>query len=74
MSPQCRGKSIGSRLFKAMLTELDQKQVNSFLTVDPGNDAAVALYKRWGYEIKEHVAGFYRANEDRFVMYRNYTG
>lgn len=65
-----RGLGIGGQLFNALLTALDAKQVSSFLTVDPTNVNAVTLYKKWGYQITEHVNGYYRANEHRYVMTR----
>lgn len=70
VSPEYRGRKIGSLLFKSLLNDLDLKKVDSFLTVDPDNKAAITLYKKWGYEIKEHISGYYRSYEDRYVMLR----
>ena len=66
-----RGKGIGAQLFKKMLAQTDEKRKCTFLTVDPQNKAALALYKSWGYEPAEFVKGFYRAEEDRYVLIRS---
>lgn len=70
VSPEYRGKKIGSLLFKALLNNLDSKNAGSFLTVDPDNIVAISLYNRWGYEVKERVNGYYRSCEDRYIMIR----
>ena len=66
----CRGQGIGSRLFAVLLKELDRRGVAAFLTADPVNAAAVALYAKWGFRRRKLVNGFYRHNEDRLVLTR----
>ncbi|MBN2307761.1 MAG: GNAT family N-acetyltransferase [Candidatus Hydrogenedentes bacterium] len=65
-----RGQGLGSRLFEALLAEIDRLDTDVFLTVDPVNEAAIALYERWGFRERQFEAGFYRANEDRLVLTR----
>lgn len=65
-----RGKGIGGMLFKTLFDELDEKRVECFLTVDPNNSHAIALYESWGFDERELVEGFYRAHEHRYVMTR----
>jgi len=65
-----RGRGVGSQLFKAILEEIDRLGVDVFLTVDPVNAAALRLYESWGFERSERVQGYYRENEDRYVMVR----
>jgi [ribosomal protein S18]-alanine N-acetyltransferase len=65
-----RNKKIGTRLFMRLLRDLDQRGAPSFLTVDPLNKSALALYTRWGFTERTFVKGFYRKNEDRLVLKR----
>ncbi len=70
VKPNCRNRKIGTRLFMKLLQDLDRRGVPSFLTVDPLNGSALALYMRWGFTERRLVKGFYRKNEDRFVLRR----
>lgn len=63
--PDHRRRGLGSKLMQAML-ESATKLV--LLTVDPDNQAAVRLYQKMGFQIRETVSGFYRPHEDRHVM------
>jgi len=63
--PDCRGQGIGSSL---MNDALGRAETPVLLTVDPTNEHAVALYRGFGFEIRETVAGFYRPHEDRHIM------
>jgi len=65
-----RGRGIGSKLFKTLLEEIDRIGVETFLTVDPANQPALTLYEKWGFTGKDLIRGFYRENEDRYVMTR----
>ena len=70
VAPGLRGKKIGTRLFEKLLRDLDRRGVGSFLTVDPRNESALALYAKWGFTGRTFVKGFYRKNEDRLVLKR----
>lgn len=68
-----RGHGVGTRLFAALLEQLDDIGAACFLTVDPANAAALALYAKWGFSEKTFVKGYYRDAEDRFVLTRPST-
>jgi len=70
VAQDCRGMGIGSRLFAALLEEIDRRDVAAFLTVDPTNANAIALYQKWGFSERILVPGFYRPEEDRLVLTR----
>lgn len=63
--PQCRGAGIGTQLMRAALA-LAAAPV--LLTVDPNNTPAVKLYQQLGFTVREHIRGFYRPHEDRYLM------
>ena len=65
-----RGRGIASQLFEVLLREVDAMGVDVFLTVDPANEKALRLYARWGFTDRTFVKGFYREEEDRFVLVR----
>jgi len=65
-----RGHGIGSRLLAALLAEIDRLRVEAFLTADPANESALRLYEKAGFTQRERVAGYYREDEDRFVLAR----
>ncbi len=65
-----RGQGIGSRLFSRLVEELDRKEAPCFLTVSPENRRAIELYRKWGFDQEELVAGYFRKEEDRLVLTR----
>jgi ribosomal-protein-alanine N-acetyltransferase len=66
-----RGLGVGSRLFVILLDAVDrQGGKECFLTVDPANLAALRLYGKWGFTERHFVSGYYRAQEDRYVLTR----
>lgn len=70
VDPNCRGEGVGSKLFDAMIEQLDQRKADCFLTVDPTNEAALALYRKKGFTESRLVKGYYRSHEDRYVLTR----
>ena len=65
-----RGQGIGRKLLATLLAEIDQYGESCYLTVDPVNTKAIALYESLGFSEREFVKGYYREIEDRFVMTR----
>lgn len=63
--PDCRGQGIGTQLMQAALALANSPVV---LTVDPKNKPAVHLYEQLGFKVREHIRGFYRPHEDRYLM------
>lgn len=63
--PACRGGGLGTELMRAAL---QRTSAAVLLTVDPANEAAVKLYRNFGFVVHQHVAGYYRPHEDRLVM------
>lgn len=70
-----RGRGIGTRLFERLLEDIDANVgASCFLTVDPAHAAAVRRYERIGFTERRYVAGYYRDDEDRYVMTRPAPG
>lgn len=70
-----RRRGIGSRLFELLLEHVDATVgAACYLTVDPSRAAEVRRYERLGFTEKHLVAGFYREDEDRYVMTRPARG
>lgn len=66
-----RRRGIGTRLFELLLEHVDATvHAACYLTVDPSREAEVRRYERLGFTEKRFVAGFYRQDEDRYVMTR----
>ena len=63
--PDCRGAGVGTQLMQAALSQASQPVL---LTVDPNNKPAVHLYEQLGFRVREHIRGFYRPHEDRYLM------
>jgi phosphinothricin acetyltransferase len=71
VSYEHRDQGIGSKLFSVLLQEIDRKKTDAFLTVDPSNNTAIALYNKWGFTDQIYVKGYYRDDEDRLVLTRH---
>ena len=65
-----RGQGIGGKLFAVLLAETDRMEVGTALTVDPVNEHAIALYRRWGFEDEDMVSDYYSPGEDRLILCR----
>lgn len=63
--PDHRGDGLGSQLMRALLAGARRPVI---LTVDPANIRALGVYERMGFVKQELVSGFYRPDEDRYVM------
>jgi len=67
-----RGKKIGTTLFEHILKKIDIHKMDAYLTVDPENSVALKLYESHGFSEKKFIQGYYRKNEDRFILTRRY--
>lgn len=67
VSSNQRNAGIGTKL----LNEIDKLDTDIFLTVDPTNEAAIALYNKWGFTDQIYIKGYYREEEDRLVLTRH---
>ncbi len=70
VDPDIRHRGIATALCLALLDDLDKLQVDCFTTVDPSNEGLINLYTGFGFTEKQFVKGYYRPNEDRFVLTR----
>ncbi|MET0237994.1 MAG: GNAT family N-acetyltransferase [Kibdelosporangium sp.] len=65
----CRRKKIGARLLERSLESLQSVDVKHVtLTVDPGNEHAITLYKKTGFLVKELQQDYLGPGEDRLLM------
>lgn len=60
-----RGEGIGTLLMQAALA---QATAPVLLTVNPSNEAAIKLYRNFGFTVRERINGYYRPHEDRLIM------
>ena len=60
--PECRGQGLATELMQA---GLQRATVPVLLTVNPKNVAAIRVYEKSGYRIRERVDGYYRPHEHR---------
>ncbi len=69
--PHYRSKSIGSNLLLNLLEIIDRQKNSAFLTVEPNNIHAIALYNQYGFTDQVYVEDYYRVGEDRLVLTRH---
>jgi [ribosomal protein S18]-alanine N-acetyltransferase len=70
VAPSRRGNGVGMALMAYALRIADEEGFSLFLTVDPHNQKALALYQSAGFTDRRFVSGYYRSNEDRLVLTR----
>jgi ribosomal protein S18 acetylase RimI-like enzyme len=66
-----RKKGIATKLLELILEEIDKIEADCFLTVDPINEHAIKLYEKYGFLDKKFTKGYYRDNEDRYILTRH---
>jgi ribosomal-protein-alanine N-acetyltransferase len=69
-----RGCGLGGKLLGELVHVLDQKNADCFLTVDPSNEIAIGIYRKWGFKEDRFVPGYYRSGEDRWFLVRKCKG
>jgi ribosomal protein S18 acetylase RimI-like enzyme len=65
-----RGQGIGKNLLALLAETLERKRADCYLTVDPNNARAIALYEKFGFCERKLVRGYYRQHEDRLILTR----
>ena len=71
VAPECRKLGIGERLTLESLELLRSFEVPMvYLTVEPGNEVAIALYRRVGFVVTELRRAYLGPGEDRVIMAR----
>ncbi|WP_455143179.1 ribosomal protein S18-alanine N-acetyltransferase [Candidatus Hodarchaeum mangrovi] len=69
VKPEYRRKGIAKMLLKRSIEAMVEHGVNElFLEVRVSNDAAVNLYKNFGYEILKEIRNYYRDYESAYLM------
>ena len=67
-----RGEGIGRKLLARAISTLATRNVTSIkLEVREGNDAALSLYRDFGFEVLRRVPRYYDDGEDALVMVRD---
>lgn len=70
--PKRRGEGIATALLERVLAVLRARGCDSVkLEVRESNDAAIGLYRRFGFERLRRVSGYYENGEDAIVMIRD---
>lgn len=73
--PQARGKGVGSALVKA-LCDYGEKNRLDFITLEvrPSNEAALALYRKFGFQQEGIRKNYYRhPTEDAWLLTRRFS-
>lgn len=72
VSPLQRRKHIGSAIMEAMIKSCEKAGISRFtLEVRKSNEAAINLYKNYGFEAFGERKGYYEDNgEDAIIMWR----
>lgn len=73
-SPLLRRNGIAAQLLEQAFERCYQvKLFSSWLEVRSGNQAAIALYQRYGFRLSGTRRAYYRDGEDAIVMVKNFT-
>jgi len=71
IAPLYRQRGIGSLLLERLLKELTEQGFrHTTLEVRRDSDAAIALYRRFGFETVKTIKGFYKDGCDAYQMRR----
>jgi ribosomal-protein-alanine N-acetyltransferase len=70
--PQMRGRGTAAALLRQLLEELGALGfARVVLEVRTGNENAIVLYRRFGFEVTKRLASFYRDGCDAYLMERS---
>lgn len=68
--PDCRRQGHGEALLRAAVERCRRRRVQRvILHVDPARAAAVALYRKAGFQVDATIEGFYAPQRDAFRMF-----
>ena len=74
VAPEYRNLGIGERLTVRSLELLRSKDIPAvYLTVEPTNEAAIALYRKIGFVVTEVCRNYLGPGEDRAIMAHTLT-
>lgn len=66
----CRRRGIGEALLEAAVERCRRRRIQRVsLHVDPARTAAVALYRKAGFQVETTVVGYYSPERDAYRMY-----
>lgn len=66
----CHGKGVGSLLMQDMINKAKEDKLSALtLEVEDGNDAAIGLYKKYGFEEEGRRYCFYKNKRDAIIMW-----
>ena len=64
-----RGHGIGKALLNGFIEILQQKSIKAiFITVDPKNQAAIALYAKAGFKIQKMIEDYHGKGYPRYLL------
>lgn len=61
---------VGAHLFELLCHDLDDCNMACVLTVAPDNTPMINLCDKYSFTDREFILGYYRSNEDRFLLTR----
>lgn len=71
VNKECRGKGVAELLLNKLIDHLTELNIKSILlTVDPKNDKALPIFKKWGWLEDSQAIGYFENNDQRFIMRR----
>jgi len=67
--PEWRGRGVGESFLRTLILALPRLGARALrMTVAPGNEAAIRLYRRFGFRLLDTLAAAYGAGEDRYLL------
>ena len=67
---ECQHKGVGTKLMQDMISVAKSESVSALtLEVEDGNEAAIALYEKFGFKEEGRRYGFYKNKKDALIMW-----
>lgn len=70
-APEYRGRGIGSKLLKHLISYADDNNLKITLEVNTKNTRALSLYKKYGFKAVSIRKDYYGIDKDAFIMWRD---